>query len=176
MKKTLSVSFLISALVLPTLAFAEQGSDDVRTRPPGLIRAFEHARSNPDSMRDRRQHLENLGDDGWEDDDHATSTRRMKIRAEIREHLASTTASTTRPFHPRPENASTTRPRSEGVPFLLRWLMGLPATTTVGEIRDEIRASTTFASTTASTTRPLPQGLGFLRNFWKGFGRFLRDN
>ncbi len=174
MKKTLSVSFLISTLMLPAFAFAQQGSDNAHARPPGAMRAFERVREHIDSVRGRPPHVEDEHEDYWDDD--ATSTRKMNIRAEIRERHASTTASTTRPVFPRPESASTTRPRPEGVPFLLRWLMGLPATTTIGEIRDEIRASTTLAGTTASTTRPLPHGLGFFRNFWEDFGRLWRND
>ena len=52
-----------------------------------------------------------------------------------------------------------------GLPAFFQWLFGLPATTTIGDIRAEINA-TTSASTTNATS---PQGLGFWAHFFSFF-------
>lgn len=56
-----------------------------------------------------------------------------------------------------------------GIPAFFRWLFGLPATTTVGEIRTAVQATTT-ASTTSSS-----QGLGFFARLFAFLG-FGQDN
>lgn len=93
----------------------------------------------------------------------ATSTERSKEqRGEKERELHATTT------------ASTSADRGKGlgrggVPAFLRWLFGLPATTTVGDIRTAVQATTT-----ASTTSP-SQGLGFWAQLF-GFLRLGKDN
>lgn len=55
-----------------------------------------------------------------------------------------------------------------GLPSFLRWLFGLPATTTIGQIRADIQASTTATSSSPS------EGLGFWAHVL-GFFHFGKD-
>lgn len=171
MNKTLTASLLISTLLIPVITLAEDFDSNDAPPPPGPgVRAAEHIRDRIDMMQGRPPQFEGQGNGG------ATTTRqdvREEIRDRMREHIASTT-----PLIPRIMNATATRERIEarlednpGVPFFLRWLFGLPATTTVADIRAEIQASTT-----ASTTNPRGEGLGLFRNLFEGIGRFFRSD
>ncbi|MBI3572469.1 hypothetical protein HY091_02990 [Candidatus Kaiserbacteria bacterium] len=56
--------------------------------------------------------------------------------------------------------------KEHGIPFLFwSWLFGLPATTTVGELRAELQASST-----ASSSPPVPRAERFFRHFFRFFG------
>ncbi|MBI3630788.1 MAG: hypothetical protein HY221_00410 [Candidatus Sungbacteria bacterium] len=125
---------------------------------------------------DLNEHEASSSDSDKEDIElHATTTPWMNgEKRGLLKHFGTTTPPGIMKHHATTdEDASTTDKEGKGpknglhigLPFFLQWLFGLPATTTIGQLRADIQASTT-----ASTTSP-SQGPGFWAHLF-GFFHF----
>jgi len=183
MKYIISGSIIgVAALIGTTgVALAHEGEDH-QGPPPPRPGIFQHMESN----------LEFLFKDEDNDDDattsvgarieveehgSATSTERNHGKRgdmERSEHASSThaTDSISSPQASSGQAASTTKKHDDddrgprGLTFFLRWLFGLPASTTIADIRAEIGATTTASTTIGTST---PQGLGFFARLFSLF-------
>lgn len=105
-------------------------------------------------------------------DEHADASTSADV--EVGEHMSATSTERNkgqRGEMERGDHATTTATTSKdheglgkgGIPAFLRWLFGLPATTTVGDIRTQIAATTTASTTSGSN------GLGFFARLFDFF-------
>lgn len=169
--KTIAVALSAVALIIPAgLALAKDGGNGVFG--PSGFKIVEHVQNGLNmSLRGSDDNSSTLIDRiGREDGKHrsATSTERNNEKRgelERERHATSTLAGQT---------ASTTKSHEGfgkgGLVGFFKWFFGLPATTTVGEIRAQITATTTAGATASSSN-----GLGFWAHVF-GFLRLGKDN
>lgn len=164
MKYKIATVLSIAALIIPAgLALAKDGGRGVFG--PSGAQIAEHVQNSLNvSLRGDSDDNSSTSVDREDNErSNATSTERNKRqRGEFeREKHATSTASTTRDHEGFGKG---------GIVGFFRWIFGLPATTTVGEIQAQLN-STTTASTTVSSSN----GLGFWARLL-GFLHLGKDN
>lgn len=195
MKTLTPVLVAMSMVLFPVgLALAKDGGGNAGSPPPrGGLGIFQHLETNLEFM---WGHKGNGNDEGVrvtastsaqvDTNDDATTTRRGPRPEDVRnireDRPLRPSATSTRPFATSTlqhgngdfEHGSSTASTTKnyegfgkgGIPAFLRWLFGLPATTTIGDIRAQIGATTT-ASTTGGISTPM--GLGFWAHLFDFF-------
>ena len=153
-KYTLATTAAVISLLLPlSFALAEDGNH-MPPPPPRIHGGFQIHMMDGQGDDDNASTTDN-------ENEHATSTPWMHgERKGIERGDASSTEQ---------EHGNKMIGIHHGLPNFFRWIFSLPATTTVGDIRTAIEASTTASTTSGS------QGLGFWAHFMSFF-HFGRDN
>lgn len=197
MQKYIVLSVSLIMLAVPAgIALAKDNGGDRPSTPPGLgLGIFQHMQSNLEFMLGRGEKDDEQNDDEQDDEDAIASSTRGRGGREDRgmrdkrEDVMERFGTTTRPGMGRgatstddgddddDDSATSSKGRGRGkdelrpgLPFFLRWLFGLPGTTTVADLRAGFGASTTISTSTLPTP---PITIGFFRHFFERFGNFF---